>query len=391
MGYDTPITYNYLTGYEFLDYKNKYVFIAGGNPTVSQGISSIGLANKDATWETMTIYNAGIDVSFWQRKLYAEIDMFYRTREGILATRYESLSYTFGANLPVENLNSRNNRGFEIVLGHNNRVGDIQYWVEGNVSWARAKWDHYEEPVYADDESRERYQISGQWVNRYFGIEADGLFTSEEEIEAWHVDQDGNPANGVNHNINPGDIKYLDYNGDSLITDLDEHPIGKNNIPEVFFGLNMGVKYKGFDFSMLWQGASNFNVAFTAEAQRPFVNNATPLNMFMDRWTPENPDADARFPRTPPPAGSSNNYGYNSTFWLQDGTYLRLKNLALGYTIPKVITQKISLGSLRFYFSGINLLTFTKVYPFDPETPNQARGWNYPQQRTYMFGLVAQF
>jgi TonB-linked SusC/RagA family outer membrane protein len=388
MGYDTDVRYNYLTGYEFLDYKNDYVFSDGGEPSVYRGISSVGLPNEEATWETMTIYNAGINLSLWQRKLYSEIDVFYRTREGILATRSESLPSTFGANLPVENLNSQNSRGFEIILGHSNTIGDVRYWVEGNISYARSKWDHYEEPIYADEESRARYQQSGQWVNQYYGLEAAGLFADQEELDAWPIDQDGNPNNGINHNLKPGDIKYLDYNGDSLITDLDEHVIGRNNIPEIFFGINVGLRYKGIDFTMLWQGASNYNVAFTAEAQRPWVNNATPLDMFMDRWTVDDPDPNARFPRTPPPAGSSNNYGLNSTFWLQDGTYIRLKNLALGYTFPAKMTRRIAIESLRIYFSGINLLTFSGVYPYDPETPDQARGWNYPQQRTYMFGIV---
>lgn len=385
-GYDAydDMYFNYLTGYR---YGANQIIDGKAVPT----IQTTGLSNKYATWETMTLYNIGLDISLWNRKLWGEFDVFYRKRDGMLAVRSESLPSTFGAELPFENLNSQSNRGFEAVIGHDGNIGkDFKYWISGNISYSRAKWDYYDEPMYVDEDTKRRYQMTGQWVNRVFGLQALGLFTSEEEIEAYWVDQDGDISNGMNHNIKPGDIKYKDINGDNLINELDVHAIGKSNQPEYFFGLNAGFKYKGFDFSMLWQGAAGFNVTFQSEAQQPFYNNVTPLEMFMDRWTKDNNDKYAKFPRTVGSDGNSNNYRM-STFWLQDATYIRLKNISLGYTIPTSITSRIGIQDFRIYLSGQNLLTFSQVYPYDPETPDGGRGWNYPQQRTFMLGAALSF
>ncbi len=376
-GNDNIVSYNFLTGYNF---GWPYVL----DDSIATTVTTKGLANPNATWETMTMYNVGVDYDLWGRKLWGEVDVFYRLREGMLARRNASLPSTFGAELPFENINSQSSRGFEVVVGHDNTIGDLTYSISGNLSFARAKWEHYDEPMYEDEQSKARYQMSGQWVNRYFGYKSMGLFTSEEEIAAW-ADQDGDKSNGVNTDLKPGDVKYYDLNHDGLITELDKYAIGKNNMPETYFGLNASAKYKGFDFSMLWQGATGFNVVYAYEAQQPFYNNAMPLSMFMDRWTPENNDADARFPRTVSNSGSTNNYR-ESTFWLQDGTYLRLKNITLGYTLPKSAVEKLNMESVRFTISGLNLLTFTGVYPYDPETLSGGRGWDYPQQKTIMLG-----
>ncbi|WP_158281570.1 TonB-dependent receptor [Sediminitomix flava] len=382
LGYDNIGNYNFLTGYQFSS-----AYIIDG--TATTGINSKGLANPLATWETMTIANLGLDMEFFDGKIWTEFDVFQRRREGMLAKRVKSLPTTFGAELPEENINSQIAKGFELVIGHDNTIADVRYSISGNVSLARAEWDHYDEPVYADEETRARYQQSGQLVNRYFGYEALGLFTSQEEIDSW-VDQDGDPNNGINHDLQPGDIKYKDLNGDGLINDLDKSAIGKGSIPEIFYGLNMSVSYKGFDFTMLWQGASGHNVAFQAEAQQAFYNSATPLAMFMERWTPENNDPNARFPRTVSNAGSANNYR-ESSFWLQDASYFRLKNVSLGYTVPMKFSTKLGMEKVRLGLSGFNLFTFTDVYPYDPETPNGGRGWNYPQQKTIMANLNISF
>ncbi|GJM64404.1 TonB-dependent receptor [Persicobacter diffluens] len=377
-GFDNIGQYNFLTGYQF-----DRVYALGGNMT--PGINTKGLANPYATWETMTMYNTGLEFDMWGGKFWGEFDAFYRTREGILGQRNLSLPSTIGATLPDENINSQNSRGFELMLGHRNTIGEFQYNISANVSLAKAKWDHYDEPVYEDEETRARYQQSGQWVNRYFGFEAMGLFTSQEEIDGW-ANQEIDPSAGHNVNIKPGDIRYKDINGDGVINELDQVAIGKGQIPEIFYGLNAGFSYKGLDFSMLWQGASGFNVVFNAEAQQPFYNNAVPLAMFMDRWTPENNDPNARFPRTVSNSGNANNYR-NSSFWLQDGSYFRLKNLVVGYTIPNQWIKRSGIKDLRFNISGSNLFTFTDVYPYDPETPVGGRGWDYPQQTTLMLGM----
>ena len=381
-GYDGNSSFDYLTGYRF-----ESPVVIGDR--INSGLVSKGLANPNITWETMTMINVGVNASIWDKKLWIDIDVFQRDRDGMLGTREASLPSTLGVQLPEENINSQQSRGFELIIGHDATIGDFKYWASGNVSVARAKWINFDEPTFADAATAARLQKSGQEVNRYFGLQALGLFSDATEIGEWPDQVDRSDEDKIEL-IEPGDIKYLDYNNDGVINDLDVHAIGKGGIPETFFGLQSGLEYKGIDFSMLWQGATDFNVAFTAEAQEPFYNGATPLVMFMDRWTEDNPDPNAKFPRTVGEGGNKNN-SKPSTFWMQDGTYLRLKNVTVGYTLPESLLEKMKIQSLRVYASGLNLLTFTEVYPFDPETATGGRGWVYPQQRTVMVGATLSF
>lgn len=376
-GNDYVGQFNYLTGYYF---SGNAVF--GDNASINKGIVSKGLANPDLTWERTATSNIGLDGSFWKGLLSFEFDYFYRKVTDVPGYRNQSLPSTFGASLPQENINSYDDRGFELVLNHSRSLGKFTYNIGGNISYARSKWIHYDEPVYTDEETRNRRQLSGQWRNRWFGYEAVGLFQNQDEINNWPVDQDNNG----NVSIKPGDIKYLDYNKDGKLDFKDEHVIGRGTTPEIIFGINAGCQYAGFDFAMLWQGGSNFNAYFSDEVQNPFFNGETPFAFQSDYWTPQNKGA--KYPRMYP--GGATNNKYTSTYWLQDATYIRLKNLQLGYTIPKKLLSKVSLEAIRIYFSGYNLLTIDDVYPFDPET-GTSRGWYYPQQKSYSVGINLTF
>lgn len=376
-GNDYVGQFNYLTGYYF---SGNAVF--GDNASINKGIVSKGLANPDLTWERTATSNIGLDGSFWKGLLSFEFDYFYRKVTDVPGYRNQSLPSTFGASLPQENINSYDDRGFEIVLNHSNTLGKVKYNAGGNFSFARSKWIHYDEPVYTDEETRNRRQQSGQWRNRWFGYEAVGIFQSQDEITNWPVNQDNNG----NVSLKPGDIKYLDYNKDGKLDFKDEHVIGKGTTPEIIFGITAGIQYAGFDFSMLWQGGSNFNAYFSDEVQNPFFNGETPFAFQSDYWTPEN--TDAKYPRIYP--GGATNNKYTSTFWLQDATYIRLKNLQLGYTLPKNLLTRLNIEAIRIYFSGYNLLTIDDVYPFDPET-GTSRGWYYPQQKSYSVGVNLTF
>ncbi len=377
-GNDNTSQYNFLTGYNL-----NGNFVLGQTPAIYQGIRSTGLANPNITWENIVTNNIGLDASFWKGKLSIELDLFKRDVTGVLATRLQSLPSTFGANLPNENINSYNNRGFELRLGHRNRMGDFNYSLEGNVSWTRGKWDRYEEPVFVDEESKARLQRSGQWMNRFFGYQSLGYFNSQKEIDEWPVNQDLGTI--PNKTISPGDIKYMDFNKDGKLDDKDMHVIGRGFTPEVMFGFNVTASYKGFDMSMLWQGATNFNTYFDKQAQVSFYNGENILASFEDHWTPNN--LNAQYPRLT--YGSVANNLFTSTFWLQDATYIRLKNLQLGYTLPKQWLAKAKIENLRFFLSGFNLLTFDNVSPFDPEA--QGTAWYYPQQKSISAGLSITF
>ena len=376
-GVDNISSYNYLSGYE---YDGGFV----DNGEMVSGIYTTGLANVNTTWEKHTTYNAGFDFGLWGSKLYGSIDAFYKKRSGILATRANSLPNTFGASLPYENLNSMNYRGFELQLGYRGKYRELQYNIGGNIAWNRVKNGHIEESDYSNSDvyTKLRYQESGQWTNRYFGLEAVGLFQSQDDIDTWSVIQDNNN----NSTIRPGDIKYLDYDGDNVITDLDYHPIGKGNTPEITYGLNIGAKLKGFDMNMLWQGATNYGIVTTGGRTYPY-NPTTLFRYQLDYWSTEN--TDAKYPRIVWGGGASNNK-YDSSYWLIDAYYIRLKNIQLGYSLPSRFYKSIGISSCRFYLSAVNLLTITNVLHFDPETPSISASSSYgsfPQQKTISIGV----
>lgn len=215
---------------------------------------------------------------------------------------------------------------------------------------------------------------TGRPFDQYMGLQAMGLFQSQEEID--------NSPRQTFGTVRPGDIRYADINGDGIVDDNDRTVIGRSNVPELVFGLSLGASWKGFDVDMLWQGAGNFNTYLTGEYAQPFFNGANPFQYMTDYWTPDNPNA--AFPR--PVAGGTGNNQRVSSFWLTDASYLRLRSMNIGYTLNPAMLSKLGLKHLRVFVSGGNLLTFSKMYGLDPEQPNESRGY-YPQQRTVSLGL----
>ena len=376
MGDDNnAIAYQYLEGYA-LNLGNLF------NGKYQNGIKTIGLPNPNATWAQYRTINFGLDFGFFNNSLYGEFDVFRRNGYNLLGTRVAALPTTFGANLPQENINSNSSRGFEMKLGYRGEFSEIQYEVVPNISWNRTKWDHYEETDLSNADSyvRQRYQQSGQWVNRYFGLDADGLFQNQKEIDEWSVDQDGNK----NSTLKPGDIKYKDYDGDGKITGLDEHVIGRNTIPEIFFGANINFAYKKFSINMLWQGATNYSV--TLRESEPLLYYTVPYVFQTDYWTPDN--TNARFPRLVASGDGKNKKP--STFWLYNPTYFRLKNIQIGYDLPQNLFKRGGIEKCRVYFSATNLITFTNLPNFDPEVSNFEHRY-YPQQRIISIGVNITF
>lgn len=384
-GYDATGAFQYLTGYQF---DGEYVL--GG--AVQQGLNSTGIANPNITWESMKTYNAGIELSVLNNKFYTEVDVFYRLREGMLANRIGALPNTFGGNLPAENINSQSNRGFEFVLGHRNKIGQFKYDISANISWARAKWEHFEEPAYVDPDQIRINQQTGKWTDIYFGYKSDGLFTSQEEIDNLTLNQDQRG----NITLRPGDIKYVDINKDGILDWKDKVEIGNGGIPLIMYGFNINAQYKGFDFSVLFQGADKFNVYLT---QIDILSPRTPTEtVWKYRWTPENNDPHAIIARQARNSGPNKNV--TSDFYLKDASYLRLKNVSLGYTLPQNWLNPIGIDHLKVYVAGVNLLTFSGLskYGTDPEaetiggnTLNRQLGWYYPQQRTISAGVKISF
>jgi TonB-linked SusC/RagA family outer membrane protein len=373
-GYDGIGAFQYLTGYSF---GNRYIV----NNTVRNGLVSTGLANPNITWEEMSIYNIGLDFSLLKNSLYGEMDVFYRDRSNILANRIGSLPNTFGATLPLENINSMNSRGFDFQLGYRNKWEDLVYDVSANISWTRSKWDHYEEPDYTDPADIRINKASGNWVNRVFGYKSDGLFTSQEEIDNHDLDQDSQG----NATIKIGDVKYIDIEKDGVLDWKDKIEIGVDDNPEINYGFNVNLAYKGFDFSALFQGTARRDVLINLHMAN---NGNNPKSLYDLRWTEDNNDKWAKVPRIY--LGPKANNEYTSDYWIKNGSYLRLKTLNLGYNLPQKWMSQIGFNQVRLYIAGTNLFTISglKKYGLDPETPSNIRvGFYYPQQKTYSFGM----
>ena len=204
---------------------------------------------------------------------------------------------------------------------------------------------------------------------------ADGFFNSEEELNTL-------PKRTSKDQV--GDIKYKDLNNDGKITDADRTIIGKN-FPSWTAGLNFGITYKNFELSGLFQGAFDVDGYYTGESAYAFFNGATALEKHLDRWTPDHHDAS--YPRI---TRSSQTNFVTSSFWVQDASYVRLKNLTLGYNVPKSFLSKIGVASAKLFLSGENLFTFTGLEDIDPEEGNE-RGWSYSNVKKFSIGMRLSF
>jgi TonB-linked SusC/RagA family outer membrane protein len=373
-GNDAIGNFQYLSGYEI----SQLPYILGNGP--QQGLASKGLANPYMTWEKIRTYNAGIDYSLFNRKLYGELDVFYRKRSGILGNRATTVPSSFGANLPLENLNSTNDRGFELNIGTTGKLDDLSYNISANVSWSRSKWDHYEEPAYTDPDQARINTRSGKWTDRQFGYLADGLFTSQKEIDDLPFDQDQRD----NATLRPGDLRLVDVNSDGVIDWKDQVEVGKGTRPHWMLGFNTDLQYKNFDLSALFQGAMGHHTYITFDQGKTY-----PSYVYDERWTSENNKADALVPRL---GGAGTNNFYTDNRYKKAG-YVRLKTVALGYSLPKPLLNRLRITQFRLYVAATNILTFNRLgkYDIDPEAPTSESGRYYPQQKTISFGANVSF
>ncbi|WP_299584370.1 TonB-dependent receptor [uncultured Sunxiuqinia sp.] len=385
-GYDrNAAAYQYLTTYSF---SGQYVM----DGITEKAIVTDGLVNPDVTWETMTNYNAGLDVSLWRGKLGVEFDYFYRLRDDILATRLSTLPNTFGATLPQENLEAIDNRGFELVVKHSNQINDFKYNLSGNISWTRAKYVRVEEQEYEDEDEARLYTKTDRWTNIRYGYEVDGWLTDEDL--AWTQTSGINYDNSASPNstLAAGLPKYVDQNDDRVIDWRDQVEIGRGSTPEIMYGINGNAYWKNFDVSMLWQGATNYDIVISDHMLFPVGGGQDggniPQFLFDGRWTPENPNS--KFPRLTDGAGAGGYISKTSTINTFSAGYIRLKNLSIGYSLPKSLLNKVKgLSNARVYFAGYNLLTFDKLSDFeiDPERGGNYNGRYIPQYKSFSLGL----
>jgi TonB-linked SusC/RagA family outer membrane protein len=374
--------------------------VLGGNP-ISQFYTNNPYVYRNLTWATTHSYNLGIDVDLWNKKLGVELDLFYKLTEDILENQGGNYPPSLASYFPgMKNSGVVDNRGFEITLKHDNRINsDWSYALSGSFSFAR---NRVLKRTLTDNYPNYRAQLGESSYAKY-GLIAVGLFQSEEEIAQYPQAPSGN--------LRPGDIKYLDLNGDGIINTsnpnngrdlasaLDFVKMGYGEVPEINFSLNMSVSYKDFYATLLWQGVSHcdFELSGVYEVEpyypaatkytSPFSDNAnSPYYLIEGAWTPENPGA--RYPRLSTIANGNN--AWPSTWWIVNGEYLRLKNAHIGYNVPEKYLKKTPFSRVNVYLAGTNLLTFSHFKYIDPESPSVSNG-HYPQQQTFSIGLNVTF
>ncbi len=360
------------------------------NGQARRGLITSRPANVNLTWEKSLQYNLGFDATVFNNWLDVELDVFYKYVYDMLSGVTGSFPDSYGGYVPgYVNANKQDHKGFEITLSHRRQIGDFSYRVGVNGTYTKRRWLLYTEAENTPD----WLKLTGKEVGSQVGFIAAGLFQSQEEIE--------NSATIIGKDVRVGDIKYVDVNGDGVISyEQDRGYFGKSNMPKFVGGVNVDLGWKGFDLSMLWQGAAGRDVALTGlypnyvmdhtNMTRPFYHGSnSPVYLVENSWRPDHTDAE--FPRLSIVPASSNN-AYSSTFWYRNGNYLRLKTMQIGYTLPSRVTESIGMNAVRVYAEGQNLLTFSELtkYNIDPEQPNVSNGY-YPQQRVFAMGVKLTF
>ncbi len=351
-------------------YGEQYFF--GNNNIAVFSISEGTAANPNLTWEKEKKINVGAEMTFAKR-LNVAFDVFSQNRYDILATSSNVIPDFTGIILPLINQGKVSNKGFEANIRYsNNPDKKLKYFVEANAWYAKNKIDFQAEEGKLYD-----YQYTtGHQIGQPFGLQALGLFKDAADIAA-SPKQTFAP-------VFPGDIKYKDQNGDGQIDQNDNVAIGNTSTPTMTFALNTGFEYKNFDLSFLFQGITGNTVYFGGSQFHAFQNNGKIAPIALDRWTPETA-ATATYPRLTA-SNNLNNYRF-SDFWQRNGSFLKLRNIELGYTLPKSWTNKVKFTTARIFVNGTNLfsLDYMKGY-IDPETRS-----GHPALRTVSGGAKFQF
>ena len=345
--------------------------ILGETPEQGKAIYPGILANPNITWEKVDSKNIAVDGNFWNSKLGFTVEYFFQKRTDILTPRQASVPYYTGMVniLPDQNLGKVNNQGIELMLSHRNRIGDINYFVSGNFTFAKNKIVYFDEAANIPEWQRETGRSMGTWLM----YKTDGIYQTWDEIDSTpHL-----PG------TQPGDIKYVDVDGVDGITDNDRIRSKFGNVPEIVYGINYGIEWKGLEFSMLWTGqgrASQMIVPYSYNLDKDFYEN---------RWISAEETPNSKYPRAFNKDDKINTKW--SDFWLYDASFIRLKNVELAYTLPKNIVEKMKLQNVRLILSGTNLFTFDKIKIQDPESDATGTGQAYPQARTYSFAVNVSF
>jgi TonB-linked SusC/RagA family outer membrane protein len=349
-----------------------------GQSTIVPAVALTALANPGIRWERIEQYNFGLDMALFQNKLNITADYFRRISSDILYTNFPIPNSIGVTNLAAQNAAGMENKGIELAVNYRKSFGPVRMEIGGNVTRMADNrvtnlGEGGEETITGNNIIR-----IGVPFQSYFGYQAIGIFQSQEEV-------DSAPVQFGSNLTRPGDIRYADTNGDGVIDANDRVVIG-NPFPRWIYGANLNLNFKDFDMTAIFQGLGRVDRIMQGNGQLPMVddrNNA--LSYWEDRWTPENPSEDL------PRLGGVNNQ-LISTFYIEDMSFFRLKNIEIGYNLPKAVAQKLLMQRARIFIGGQNLLTLTKVKNFDPE---RQRGLNTerttPLYKVYTAGINLKF
>lgn len=354
--------------------------IFGDDPVSRSGLYEGKLGNPNVTWEKSLKQNYAAEFRFLKNKLSLNIDYFREERSNILTARRTVPIHVAAVLQDAYNIGRVKNGGYEIELGWSDMIGKTSYYLRGNYSFARNKI------LFMDEAYNTQYPLlnqTNQRVGEVFGYKLMGFFNSQDDINKW--------PRQFNMNQRPGDVKYADLTGDGIVDVNDRSPIMNPSFPEINYGFSGGFTYKNLDVSFLFQGAANMSMSLGFNALLPFSAYGSAMGFIKDRWYAGSPDnnANAKIPRLTLNYADLTNY-YNSSLWIRDASYLRLRNVQVAYNLNGSFLKKIGANSMRLFVSGQNLLTFDTLKFIDPE--NVASGsMTYPQLKVFNFGLNLQF
>lgn len=381
LGNQSVDNYQYQTVYR--GFQDAYGF----NNTPVAG-TAFDYANPDIQWERSATFNIGADLDFFERRLTVSLDYYNKITRDILVE--PAVPGVFGTSLPDFNAGEVENKGWEIAATYRHKGELLGHTISANLADSKNEViDFQGKEILKGVEELQILKKEGYPINSYVGLKRDGIFQSIEEIE--------NAATPAGLDVQPGDNRYVDVDGNGVIDDNDNFVFG-SPFPRLTYGLTYNLTYKGFDLNIFAQGVGKKIMMIRGESVEPYHFNygMTMYKHQLDFWTPQNPDA--HYPRLADngTASNTNNFRRGSDMYLYDGAYFRVKNVQVGYTLPAQLTERIGMQKCRIYLSGQNLLTVSKVKFIDPETTEfdsnlEERGANsgraYPTMVFYGAGI----
>jgi TonB-dependent starch-binding outer membrane protein SusC len=343
-----------------------YNFGQPANPAL--GLTAGVTPNPNVTWEVATVSDIGLDGSFWNGLLGFSLDLFKQRRSNILATRSLAIPDFAGLILPNENIGIVENKGFEIELSHARTINRFSYRVSGNLAYAVNKVIDISEASNVP----EWQKVEGHSIGATKYYESTGIIRSQDELD----------KNPIYVGTKVGDLKYKDVSGDGNIDAADMVILDKTSTPQITYGFNLSLNYNAFSLFANFAGAEKVWQPFRFQA---LLGYNVLQDLLDNRYVQGS--MDSKYPTLPLQSGVNS---LSSTFWLYNTSFIRLKTLELGYDMPQALLSKVSIKSARIYLSGSNLLTFSKIKLFDPET-NDRDGFFYPQNRIYNLGIIVTF